>query len=110
MNVLMHSNLVIHEFHTRLIFYEWLRQYHTDTAGFWLRLYKKGSGKKTIAYNDSVDVALCWGWIDGLINKYDDISLNKSEKYTIAFKIATTVGEEKKKLVIEKIISKLNLI
>jgi uncharacterized protein YdeI (YjbR/CyaY-like superfamily) len=39
-----------------------------------LRLYKKASGIATVAYTDAVDVLLCWGWIDGLTNKYDDVS------------------------------------
>jgi uncharacterized protein YdeI (YjbR/CyaY-like superfamily) len=40
----------------------------------WLRIYKKNSGIETVSYPTSVDMALCWGWIDGLTNKYDEVS------------------------------------
>ncbi len=49
----------------------WLSKNFTREAGIWLRFYKKDSGKKTVIYAEALDVALCYGWIDGLLNKYD---------------------------------------
>lgn len=71
---LNHKNLPVISFVTQDEFYQWLSQHYTDQTGFWLRYYKKNSGVKTIIHDQAVDVALCWGWIDGLINKYDDTS------------------------------------
>lgn len=37
----------------------------------WLRIYKKDSGKPTVTHAQALDVALCWGWIDGLRKSFD---------------------------------------
>ncbi len=52
-------------FATAATFSKWLAKHHTDHAGIWLRLYKKGSGKKAVTYAEALDEALCYGWIDG---------------------------------------------
>ena len=52
----------------------WLAQNHRTSDGVWLRLYKKDSGKKTILHAEALDEALCYGWIDGQIQAYDEIS------------------------------------
>jgi len=44
---------------------EWLAQHHADRKEIWLVYYKKGSGKAGISYEESVEEALCFGWIDG---------------------------------------------
>ncbi len=49
----------------------WLEKNHTKDEGVWVRFYKKDSGKKSINYAQALDEALCFGWIDGLVNKYD---------------------------------------
>lgn len=43
----------------------WLEQYHDKESEAWLIYYKKNSGKTGISYNDALDEALCFGWIDG---------------------------------------------
>ena len=43
----------------------WLAKNHTTPAGFWLRIFKKGSEQPTVTYAEALDVALCYGWIDG---------------------------------------------
>jgi len=53
---------------------EWLAGHFDEQQGAWLRFYKKGSGVATVSYDEALDVALCYGWIDGLVNKYDDKS------------------------------------
>lgn len=40
--------------------------------GIWLKLYRKNSGVKSISYQEALDVALCFGWIDGQVKKLDD--------------------------------------
>jgi uncharacterized protein YdeI (YjbR/CyaY-like superfamily) len=72
--MLIHKDLPVLTFASAAAFESWLAQHHTQASGFWLRYYKKGSGQPTIVHDEAVDIALCWGWIDGLINKYDEIS------------------------------------
>ena len=43
----------------------WLVEHHHDKKEIWLIYYKKASGKRGISYEESVDEALCFGWIDG---------------------------------------------
>jgi len=44
----------------------WLEKNQTATDGIWMRIAKKASGKKSITYPEALEVALCYGWIDGL--------------------------------------------
>ena len=50
---------------------EWLAQHHHDYREIWLIYYKKTSGKTGITYEESVEEALCFGWIDGAIKGID---------------------------------------
>ena len=50
----------------------WLRQHYKTEKEIWLVYYKKGSGKPRIKYNDAVEEALCFGWIDSLVHPIDD--------------------------------------
>jgi uncharacterized protein YdeI (YjbR/CyaY-like superfamily) len=50
----------------------WLEQNHTRTEGIWLISYKKGSGRADFSYDEVVEEALCFGWIDSKANKLDD--------------------------------------
>jgi len=52
----------------------WLAGNHASSDGLWLRFFKKGSGKPTVTHDEALDVALCYGWIDGQAKKYDDLS------------------------------------
>ena len=52
----------------------WMAENHANPEGIWLRLFKKDSGKETITYDEALDVALCYGWIDGQLKKFDDES------------------------------------
>jgi uncharacterized protein YdeI (YjbR/CyaY-like superfamily) len=51
---------------------EWLKANHDNAAGIWLMYYKKGSGKPRVAYDEAVEEALCFGWIDSRPNALDD--------------------------------------
>src|SRR4051794_22270259 len=52
----------------------WLERHGEAASGFWLRLFRKGSGVLSVSKAEAVDAALCRGWIDGLMNPYDDTS------------------------------------
>lgn len=52
----------------------WLHVHHADADGVWLRMYKKASGIKTVTYAEALDEALCYGWIDGQVQKKDEVS------------------------------------
>lgn len=51
---------------------DWLDQHHETSAGVWLRLAKKASGQQSISYDEAVEVALCYGWIDSQSKRHDD--------------------------------------
>jgi uncharacterized protein YdeI (YjbR/CyaY-like superfamily) len=50
----------------------WLRANHELAAGVWLKLAKKDSETRSVSYDEAVEVALCFGWIDGQKKKHDD--------------------------------------
>jgi len=52
----------------------WIAENYAKSNGVWLRFFKKDSGQKTVTYAEALDEALCYGWIDGQVNKYDDKS------------------------------------
>jgi uncharacterized protein YdeI (YjbR/CyaY-like superfamily) len=52
----------------------WLEQNHASAPGIWLIYYKKESGKPRVAYDEAVEEALCFGWIDSRPNAIDDES------------------------------------
>jgi uncharacterized protein YdeI (YjbR/CyaY-like superfamily) len=56
---------------TRAEWRSWLEQNYTRTKGIWLVSYKKASGKPRFAYEEAVEEALCYGWIDSKANKLD---------------------------------------
>ena len=57
---------------TRAAWRAWLAQHHASSRGIWLVSYKKHTGKARVAYEDAVQEALCYGWIDSLIKRLDD--------------------------------------
>lgn len=64
----------IRAFPTEAAFEKWLRANHDRQPELWLKLHKKGSGLKSVTYAQALDVALCWGWIDGLKKSFDERS------------------------------------
>jgi uncharacterized protein YdeI (YjbR/CyaY-like superfamily) len=50
----------------------WLKQNHAQTEGIWLISYKKATGQPRLDYNEAVEEALCFGWIDSKPNKLDE--------------------------------------
>ena len=66
-------------FPTAAAFRAWLRKHHNTADELWVGYYRKESGKPTISWSESVDEALCFGWIDGVRKKVSD------EAYTNRF-------------------------
>ena len=50
----------------------WLEVHHTRTQGVWLVTFKKQHGEKHVSYNDTVEEAMCFGWVDSLAHKLDE--------------------------------------
>ncbi len=61
----------IKSFRTEAAFETWLAAHHARETELWLRIHKKASGVPTITYAQALDVALCWGWIDGIRKAFD---------------------------------------
>lgn len=61
-------------FATQAKFEIWLGKHHVEHGGVWIRFFKAASGHSSITYSQALDVALCYGWIDGPIRKGDDVS------------------------------------
>ncbi|MDQ3939982.1 MAG: YdeI/OmpD-associated family protein [Actinomycetota bacterium] len=59
-------------FPTQGKFRMWLDKNHAKASEIWIKLAKKGSGIKSVTYQEAVDVALCYGWIDGVVRRLDD--------------------------------------
>jgi uncharacterized protein YdeI (YjbR/CyaY-like superfamily) len=64
----------IKSFPTQAAFAAWLSANHDRETELWLKIHKKDSGKPTVTHAQALDVALCWGWIDGLRKSFDDNS------------------------------------
>jgi uncharacterized protein YdeI (YjbR/CyaY-like superfamily) len=61
-------------FRTRDGWRRWLAKHHEDKKEIWLVYYKKSSGKSGVSYDESVEEALAYGWIDGMIKSLDEKS------------------------------------
>jgi uncharacterized protein YdeI (YjbR/CyaY-like superfamily) len=68
------NNLQIIPFASPLEWEQWLEINHTNNDGIWLKFFKKGSGVFSVTYEQALDEALCYGWIDGQKKKYDEQS------------------------------------
>src|SRR5262245_26002759 len=66
-------------FATPAKFREWLEKNHGSARELLVGFHKRDSGKPSITWQESVDQALCFGWIDGVRKRVDDVS------YTIRF-------------------------
>lgn len=51
---------------------KWLEKNHAESPGIWLIYYKKSSGKPRVSYEDAVEEALCFGWIDSTVKSLDE--------------------------------------
>lgn len=59
-------------FQTREEWRAWLSENHASENEVWLVYYKKGTGKPSMKYGESVEEAICFGWVDSIIKKIDE--------------------------------------
>lgn len=57
---------------TREAWREWLQEHHGRESEIWLVFEKKHTGRPSVSYDDAVEEALCFGWIDGLVRRMDE--------------------------------------
>jgi uncharacterized protein YdeI (YjbR/CyaY-like superfamily) len=70
----------IKSFRSAAAFEAWMKANHARETELWLKIHKKGSGLPTVTHAQALDVALCWGWIDGIRKSFDDQSF--LQRYT----------------------------
>lgn len=66
------TELPILPFESKKKFADWLAKNHDKSAGVWLKIAKKAAGISTVTYAEALDVALCYGWIDGQKGNFDE--------------------------------------
>ena len=66
------TDLPVVSFATRDDWERWLAEHHARSARTWLRFAKKASGLASVSYQEAVDLALCYGWIDGQLKSLDE--------------------------------------
>ncbi len=94
-------------FQTPADFRKWLQDNHDKLEELWVGFYKKGTGRPSITWPESVDQALCYGWIDGLRKSIDEQSYKirftprKTDSHWSAVNIRK-VGELKKLNLMQK--------
>lgn len=59
-------------FETAGAWQSWLDSNHRQPTGAWLKIAKKASGLPSVSYDEAVEIALCYGWIDGQKKAFDD--------------------------------------
>jgi len=59
-------------FKTAKAFDTWLKRHHARSDGLWLKIAKRGADEPSVTYAEAVEIALCWGWIDGQKKALDD--------------------------------------
>jgi uncharacterized protein YdeI (YjbR/CyaY-like superfamily) len=68
----MAGSLTTLDLRTRKQWRQWLAQHHASSPGIWLVRHKQHTGVKSMAYEDLVREALCFGWVDSLVKRLDD--------------------------------------
>jgi uncharacterized protein YdeI (YjbR/CyaY-like superfamily) len=68
----LHHGLPVLDFADGAGFERWLKANALKADGIWMKMARKGAGRKTLAKAEAVDAALCYGWIDGQLDAYDD--------------------------------------
>ena len=63
----------------RAVWRAWLEAHHASRTVVWLLLGKKAMEQPGVSYDEAVEEALCWGWIDGLVNRWDE------QRYAVRF-------------------------
>jgi uncharacterized protein YdeI (YjbR/CyaY-like superfamily) len=59
-------------FKSQAHWHAWLEEHHENPDGVWVHFAKKGTGVVTVSYDEALEVALCFGWIDGQLRTHDE--------------------------------------
>ena len=94
----------IMEFPNREEFREWLREHCVSNDGIWL-LFGKAGGPKTLKAGEALEEALCFGWIDGQMEKIDD----KTYKKYFSLRRKNSKWSEKNKALVKNLEERLIL-
>lgn len=62
----------VRAFESRATWEAWLEREHAQSSGVWLKLAKKGTGIESVSYDEALEIALCFGWIDGQKGSLDE--------------------------------------
>ena len=89
-------------FKNRRLWRNWLEQHHANKEGAWLIYYKKNSDKTGLSYNDALEEALCFGWIDGKMQSVDEEKFILRYSPRKARSIWSKLNKEKAGLLIEQ--------
>ena len=65
------TDLPIRTFASQAAWEKWLEQHHEKSEGLWLKMAKQSTGIPSVNYQEALEVALCFGWIDGLKSAFD---------------------------------------
>lgn len=80
---------------------EWLEKNHLSSNAVWLVFYNKDSGKKSISWSESVDIALCFGWIDSKKIRIDEETSHQFFSKRKAKSTWSKINKEKVRLLID---------
>lgn len=94
------SELEIKAFKNSKLFNKWLSKSFNKSEGLWLRLYKKASNIESVTYQEALEEALCYGWIDGQKKSYDEVSW--IQKFTP--RRSKSIWSERNTLIVKKLI------
>jgi uncharacterized protein YdeI (YjbR/CyaY-like superfamily) len=59
-------------FASKEVFEAWMEENHATIDGIWIKFAKKNKGVETVVYAEALEIALCFGWIDGQVKKFDE--------------------------------------
>lgn len=68
----MHKDTPVYLFLSQKDWEDWLEKWDGEIQAIWVKIAKKNTGAVSVSYDQAVESALCYGWIDGLVNKYDE--------------------------------------
>lgn len=91
----------IRAFETEAEFEAWMARNHDQETEIWIQYYKKASGRRTIVYAQALDVALCYGWIDGISKPVDEHAY--LQRFTP--RKAKSIWSQRNRLKVEKLIA-----
>ncbi|MBK9714155.1 MAG: YdeI/OmpD-associated family protein [Kouleothrix sp.] len=96
------SDMLVVQFEGPREWAAWLEQHHAASTGVWLRLARKASGIASVTYDQALEVALCYGWIDGQKKSHDQASWLQKFTPRGARSIWSKINREKAELLIER--------